>query len=149
MRALVQRVVRASVRCSGQERKIGRGLVIFLGVGSKDLEPDAQKLAEKCARLRIFSNEKGKFDCSLLDIQGSALTVSQFTLYGDCRKGRRPDFAAAMAPQQAKLLYERFVENLRGLGIRTETGEFGAHMEVELINDGPVTLWIDTATAAS
>jgi len=144
MRALVQRVVRASVHCSGQERKIGRGLVIFLGVGSEDLDSDARKLAEKCAQLRIFSNKDGKFDLSLLDIKGEALIVSQFTLYGDCRKGRRPDFSGAMAPQQAEPLYERFVENLRSLGVRTETGEFGAHMEVDLINDGPVTLWIDT-----
>lgn len=144
MRALMQRVVRASVRCSGEERAIERGLVIFLGVGSKDSETDARKLADKCAQLRVFSNDKGKFDLSLLDVKGEALVVSQFTLYGDCRKGRRPDFMAAMAPGRAESLYESFVNDLKGLGVRVKTGEFGAHMEVELINDGPVTLWIDT-----
>src|SRR5271157_2446121 len=145
MRALLQRVTRASVRFAGQENKINRGLVIFLGVGSEDSVLEAQKLAEKCARLRVFSNEGGKFDFSLLDVQGEALVISQFTLYGDCRKGRRPEFTAAMAPAQAKPLYERFAETLRGLGVHVQTGEFRAHMEVELLNDGPVTLWIDTA----
>src|SRR5438046_1514485 len=147
MRALIQRVGRASVRFSGQEKKIGRGLVIFLGVGSQDSEADAVKLAKKCVQLRVFSNEAGKFDLSLLDVKGSALVVSQFTLYGDCRKGRRPDFAAAMAPAIAKPLYERFTESVRRLGIPTEAGEFGAHMEVELVNDGPVTLWIDSGAS--
>ncbi len=147
MRALLQRVVRASVRTAVETRSIERGLVIFLGVGSKDSELDAKKLADKSAQLRIFSNEQGKFDHSLLDVQGEALVVSQFTLYGDCRKGRRPDFAEAMAPREAERLYERFVDALRTLGVPVKTGAFGQHMEVELINDGPVTLWIDSAIA--
>lgn len=147
MRAVIQRVSSASVRFPGKENKIGRGLVIFLGVGSQDSEADARKLAEKCAQLRIFPNEEGKFDLSLLDVKGSALVVSQFTLFGDCRRGRRPDFTSAMAPEKAEPLYERFTQSLRCLGVPAETGEFGARMEVELVNDGPVTIWLDTAAS--
>jgi D-tyrosyl-tRNA(Tyr) deacylase len=144
MRALLQRVIRASVRFSGQEIQIRRGLVVFLGIGSQDSESEGIKLAEKCAQLRLFPNEQGKFDLSLLDVRGEALVVSQFTLYGDCRKGRRPEFTGAMAPESAERLYDRYVQSLRDLGVAVKTGKFGAHMEVELINDGPVTLWIDT-----
>lgn len=147
MRALLQRVSRATVRFSNEKRDIGRGLVVFLGVGADDDASDAPKLAEKCAQLRVFPNEQGRFDRSLLDIHGEALVVSQFTLYGDCRKGRRPDFTSAMSPDKAKALYEGFVESFRGLKIAVQTGEFGAHMEVELINDGPVTLWLDSAAS--
>lgn len=145
MRALLQRVVRASVRFGTVERKIGPGLVVLLGVGEDDREADVLRLAEKCAQLRIFSNDRGRFDRSVRDVGGEALVISQFTLYGDCRKGRRPDFTSAMPPQQAKALYERFVDALRSFSLPVQTGEFGAHMEVDLVNDGPVTLWLDTA----
>ena len=148
VRALIQRVSRAAVRfpedAAAKQRSIAQGLVILLGVGQGDSEDAARKLAEKCARLRIFSNEQGKFDRSLLDVRGEALVVSQFTLFGDCRKGRRPDFTSAMPPNEAEPLYKVFVEALRSLGVRVETGEFGARMEVELVNQGPVTLWLDT-----
>lgn len=150
MRVLVQRVLRAQVRfpesgsISQATRSIGRGVVIFLGVGRSDELPAARRLAEKCAVLRIFSNDAGKFDQSLKDVGGEALVVSQFTLYGDCRKGRRPDFAGAMEPARARPLYESFVQELRVLEVPVQTGEFGARMEVELVNDGPVTLWLET-----
>ncbi|MBI4386882.1 MAG: D-tyrosyl-tRNA(Tyr) deacylase [Elusimicrobia bacterium] len=161
MRALVQRVLRAHVRfpegahparrylppgasVPPAARSIGRGVVIFLGVGAADEPPAARRLAEKCAGLRIFSNDSGKFDRSLKDVGGEALVVSQFTLYGDCRKGRRPDFAGAMEPERARPLYESFVQALRVLEVPVQTGEFGARMEVELVNDGPVTLWLET-----
>ena len=144
MRALIQRVNRACARVSGSERAIGRGAVILLAVGAGDDEAAARRLAGKCASLRIFPNEQGKFDLSLLDVGGEALVVSQFTLYGDCRRGRRPDFTQAMAPERAEPLYRAFVEALRSAGIAVKTGEFGAKMEVELVNDGPVTLWLDT-----
>lgn len=146
VRALVQRVTRAAVRLpEGTERKTGPGLLILLGVGKGDAEPDALKLAEKAARLRIFSNAEGKFDRCVLDEKGEVLVISQFTLYGDARGGRRPDFTSAAAPDLAKPLYGRFVQALRGLGLSVQTGEFGAHMAVESVNDGPVTLWLDTA----
>lgn len=144
MRALIQRVSRAAVKVNGETRPIGAGIVLLLGVGAKDDEAAARKLAEKCASLRIFSNDNGKFDLSLLDIKGEALVVSQFTLYGECGKGRRPEFTSAMAPGPAQALYVRFVELLRALGPKVKTGEFGATMEVEIVNDGPVTLWLDT-----
>lgn len=148
MRALIQRVSRAAVRFPEAPalaaRAIGKGLVILLGVGGSDDAAAAGRLAEKCAVLRVFPNEDGKFDRSVLDVGGSALVVSQFTLYGDCRKGRRPDFTAAMAPDKAEPVYRSFVEALRSRGLPVETGEFGAKMEVELANDGPVTLWVDT-----
>lgn len=160
MRALVQRVSRACVRFPEgvragpadtnadeaepalEPRTIGRGVVVLLGIGSGDDEETAHALAQKCAYLRIFSNEAGRFDHSLLDIGGDALVVSQFTLYGDCRKGRRPDFTAAMPPEDAEPLYRAFVTALGRFGIPVQTGEFGARMEVELVNDGPVTLWL-------
>lgn len=145
MRLVLQRVSRASVRVeSGEPRPIGRGLVLLLGVGPSDDEVAAKKLAAKAANMRIFSNDEGKFDKSLLDTGGEALVVSQFTLYGDCRKGRRPDFTGAAEPGKAEPLYRRFVSELKGLGVGVKTGEFGAKMEVEIVNDGPVTLWLDS-----
>jgi len=146
VRALVQRVERAAVRLPGaEERKTGSGLLILLGVGKGDDEAAALKLAEKASRLRIFSNAEGKFDRSVLDERGEVLVISQFTLYGDVRGGRRPDFTSAAPPDLAKPLYERFARALQDLGLRVKTGEFGAHMAVESVNDGPVTLWLDTA----
>jgi D-tyrosyl-tRNA(Tyr) deacylase len=145
MRALVQRVSRAGVSIEGgKPRSIRGGLVIFLGVGQSDQAALAGKLADKIANLRIFSNAEGKFDRSLLDEKGQALVVSQFTLYGQTKAGRRPDFTAAARPEIAKPIYETFVSSLKNLGLRVETGEFGAKMEVELVNDGPVTIWIDS-----
>lgn len=145
MRAILQRVKRAGVSLPGGEtRTIGRGLLIYLGVGREDSPETAVKLAEKSANLRIFSNPQGKFDLSVLDERGEALVISQFTLYGDPRGGRRPDFAAAARPDQARALYERFAQILREKGLSVQTGEFGAHMDVESVNDGPVTLWLDT-----
>ncbi|HVE13929.1 MAG TPA: D-aminoacyl-tRNA deacylase [Elusimicrobiota bacterium] len=144
MRLLLQRVLRAGVRVRGDERAIGRGIVALVGVGDGDEEGDARRLAEKAAHLRVFPDERGRFDKSLLDVGGSALVVSQFTLYGDCRKGRRPDFGAAMEPARAEPLYRAFVRELEALGVPCRTGEFGADMEVELVNDGPVTLWLDS-----
>lgn len=165
MRLLVQRVSRAAVRIDtsapthsrsapsaaslparggGDVRSIGRGLVLLLGVGPSDDEAAAKKMAAKTANLRIFSNPEGKFDKSLLDVGGEALVVSQFTLFGDCRKGRRPDFTGAAKPEKAIPLYQRFVRELESLGVGVKTGEFGAKMEVEIVNDGPVTLWLDS-----
>jgi len=146
MRLLIQRVLRAVVRLpDGSSRPVGRGLVVLVGVGKGDGEDAAAKLAEKTANLRIFSNEQGKFDLSLLDVKGEALVVSQFTLYGECSRGRRPDFTAAMPPEEAEALYRAFARALAGLGVPVQTGEFGARMQVELVNDGPVTIWIDSA----
>jgi len=145
MRALLQRVSKASVSWpDSQARSIGKGLLVYLGVGHGDTPEKSKKLAEKTAGLRIFSNAEGKFDRSLLDEKGEALIVSQFTLYANAKGGRRPDFTAAAAPAQAKALYERFVSELAGLGVPIKTGEFAAHMAVESINDGPVTIWLDT-----
>jgi len=145
MRALVQRVERAAVRLPGEaERSTGRGLLVYLGVGRGDGPETAKKLADKICGLRIFSNAEGKFDRSVLDEKGEALVVSQFTLYGSPKGGRRPDFSAAAPPEEARALYERFVELLRGAGLSTRTGEFGAKMSVESVNDGTVTLWLDT-----
>ncbi len=147
MRALVQRVSRAVVRLpSGEQRSIGKGFLIYVGVGVKDGEDQAKKLAEKIVNLRIFSNDKGKFDRSLLDEKGEALVISQFTLFGDVQGGRRPDFTAAAPGPAANLLYEKFCAILSGLGVAMRCGEFGAHMEIESVNDGPVTLWLDTGS---
>lgn len=137
MRAVVQRVSSASSTPGGS---IGPGLCVLLGVAEGDGEADAERLAEKIARLRIFQNEDGKFDRSLLDTGGSALVVSQFTLLADTAKGNRPSFSGAARPEAAEPLYERFCGSLRGLGVRVETGVFGARMAVELVNDGPVTI---------
>ncbi len=144
MRALIQRVKRGGVKTAGALETIGAGLVVLLGVGEGDAEADADQLAEKIANLRIFSNAAGKFDRSLLETGGAALVVSQFTLYADAARGRRPDFTAAAKPAEAERLYDYFVKALRGKGAPVRTGVFGADMEVEILNDGPVTLWLDT-----
>ena len=145
MRALIQRVEQAEVRLPGEEsRTIGRGLLIYLGVGRNDTPEDARRLAEKTANLRIFSNPKGKFDRSVLEERGEILVISQFTLYADPRGGRRPDFTSAAPPREAKALYERFAERLSQAGLAVKTGEFGARMSISSVNDGPVTIWLDT-----
>lgn len=123
---------------------VGPGLVILLGVGAGDNDQDVKYLAEKIANLRIFEDERGKMNLSLLDTGGEALVVSQFTLYGDCRKGRRPNFKEAAPPADGEEYYKQFVTALNGLGVQTATGIFGAHMVVEIINDGPVTLLLDS-----
>jgi D-tyrosyl-tRNA(Tyr) deacylase len=146
MRAVVQRVSSASVRVGGETvGACGRGLLVLLGVGHEDTAETAVRLAAKIARLRIFENDDGRFDRSLLDIGGEALVVSQFTLLADSRrqKGTRPDFSKAAGPEVAGPLYERFCEALREAGVPVETGVFGARMQVELVNDGPVTIVLD------
>jgi D-aminoacyl-tRNA deacylase len=141
VRAVVQRVLRARVVVGGRTvGAIGPGLCVLLGVATGDSASDAERLAAKIARLRIFENEAGKFDLSLLDIGGEALVVSQFTLIADTAKGNRPSFGAAAAPKEAEPLYEAFCASLRGLGVGLQTGVFAARMQVELLNDGPVTL---------
>ena len=148
MRALVQRVSRASVRVDGGDpRAVGRGLLILVGVGRGDGETQARRLAEKALNLSIFSNADGRFDRSVLDEKGEVLVVSQFTLYGDPWTGRRPDFLKAEDPKLADPLYRRFVEHLAASGLTVRTGEFGAAMQVESVNDGPVTIWLDTNEA--
>lgn len=145
MRAVIQRVHEAQITIDQKEtRKIGRGLVIFLGVMKGDGESQSDFLAEKAFGLRIFPDENGKMNLSLGDVGGQALVVSNFTLGTDCKKGRRPSFDMAAGPQEAEALYLRFVEALRATGTRVETGEFGAHMDVLVANDGPVNLIIDT-----
>ncbi|MBE3552079.1 MAG: D-tyrosyl-tRNA(Tyr) deacylase [Kyrpidia tusciae] len=145
MRAVVQRVSRAEVRVEGERvARIGRGLLVLVGVSREDGEGDAVWLAEKLAGLRIFPDDAGKMGRSVLDVGGAVLSVSQFTLLGDCRKGRRPDFTGAAPAETALPLYERVNAHLREKGVRVETGVFGAHMDVELVNDGPVTLWLDS-----
>jgi D-tyrosyl-tRNA(Tyr) deacylase len=145
MRALLQRVTQARVVVDGSVvGEIGAGLLILLGVAKPDTVADAEYLADKILNLRIFSDTEGKMNRSLLDTGGSLLVVSQFTLYGDCRKGRRPGFDAAAPAEQARALYESFVEIARRSGLRVETGVFQAHMEVTLVNDGPVTLMLET-----
>ena len=140
MKAVVQRVARASVTPGGS---IDAGVCVLLGVAGGDTEDHAVRVAEKVARLRIFANEDGKFDRSLLDTAGAALVVSQFTLIADTAKGNRPSFAGAARPEVAEPLYDRFCSALRDLGIAVETGVFGAKMTVELVNDGPVTIVLD------
>jgi D-aminoacyl-tRNA deacylase len=140
MRAVVQRVARARATPCGE---IGHGLCVLLGVARGDGEEQAKRLAGKVARLRIFPDEAGKFDRSVLDLGGAALVVSQFTLIADTAKGNRPSFAEAAPPEDAEPLYERFCAELRTLGIPVETGVFGAKMEVELVNDGPVTIVVE------
>ena len=146
MKALVQRVTEGSVTVDGEViGSIGRGLVILFGAAHGDTERDAVYLAEKCANLRIFCDENDKMNLSLLDIGGEALVISQFTLYGDCRKGRRPGFDNAARPELAEPLYEKFVELVRQLGVKqVETGRFGADMLVGIDNDGPVTFLIES-----
>jgi D-tyrosyl-tRNA(Tyr) deacylase len=149
MRLLIQRVKRGGVKTAGAGHAIGRGFVVLIGVGEGDAEGDADFLAEKTANLRVFSNSEGKFDHSLLDVKGEALVISQFTLYGDASKGRRPDFTAAAKPAEANRLYEYFVKALAAKGIPVKTGVFAADMEVEIINDGPVTIWLDSRARAA
>jgi D-tyrosyl-tRNA(Tyr) deacylase len=144
MKAVVQRVSRARVRVGHEVAgEIGPGLCVLLGVASDDGPDAAPRLAEKVARLRIFENEEGRFDRSLLDAGGEALVVSQFTLIADTAKGNRPDFSQAAQREQAKPIYEAFCESLRALGVRVATGLFGARMAVEIINDGPVTIVLE------
>lgn len=145
MRAVVQRVVEAWVEVEGQEvARIGQGLLVLLGVGQGDSDEDAKYLANKIANLRVFEDEEGKLNKSVLEVGGSVLVVSNFTLYGDCRKGRRPSFTDAANPEVANELYQRFCEFLKAEGVPVETGIFQAHMHVGLINDGPVTLLLDS-----
>ena len=141
MRAVVQRVARARVTPGGE---IGRGLCVLLGVASTDEEEDAARLAGKVVRVRIFPDDDGRFDRSVADVGGAILVVSQFTLIADTAKGNRPSFGDAAPPDRAEPLYERFCDELRALGVQVETGVFGAKMEVELVNDGPVTLVLDS-----
>jgi len=144
VRAVVQRVSRARVVVDGETRgEIGAGLCVLLGVARSDGEGEAVRLAGKVGRLRIFENEDGKFDRSVLDAAGAALVVSQFTLIADTAKGNRPSFTDAAPPEQAEPLYERFCQALRELGVPVETGVFGARMAVEIVNDGPVTIVLD------
>ncbi len=145
MRAVVQRVSRAEVRVNGKVvGQIGQGLVVLVAVGAGDSIEDGRALAEKIVNLRIFDNEAGRMDQSVLEAGGSVLCVSQFTLYGDCRKGRRPSYDRAAPPEAAQPLYESFVASLRAFGVKVETGQFQAMMEVELTNDGPVTLLLES-----
>ena len=145
MRAVVQRVSRARVTADGSVTgEIAMGLLILLGVGRDDTSAVAASMAEKISNLRIFEDESGKMNLSLLDVKGSALVVSQFTLYGDARGQRRPSFVAAAPPEQAKNVYEEFAETLRRLGVAVATGVFGAMMSVELVNEGPVTILLDS-----
>jgi D-aminoacyl-tRNA deacylase len=140
VRAVVQRVARARVAPGGE---IGRGLCLLLGVAQGDGAEQAERLAAKIARLRVFPDDEGRFDRSVLDVGGAALVVSQFTLIADTAKGNRPSFAAAAPPEEAEPLYEHFCAELRAQGVPVETGVFGAKMEVELVNDGPVTIVLD------
>lgn len=145
MRVLIQRVSRAEVRVGEKvEGRIGPGIVALIGVAAGDSNKDADYLAEKLIHLRIFSDQNGKMNLSAMDTGAGLLLISQFTLYGDCRKGRRPGFDAAAAPDRARELYEYFVDKVRQSGLLTQTGVFQAHMEVELINDGPVTLLLES-----
>ena len=145
MRALLQRVTRASVVVNGEiVGAIGHGFLILLGVGQDDSEAQVQTLVEKIVHLRVFGDDEGKMNRSLLDISGEALVVSQFTLYADVRKGRRPSFTSAAPPALAEPLVEHFKATLAAYNVKVEGGVFGAHMEVELLNDGPVTIWLDS-----
>ncbi|MBD3182483.1 D-tyrosyl-tRNA(Tyr) deacylase [Candidatus Poribacteria bacterium] len=145
MRAVIQRVNKASVKVNNQLiSSISRGLLVLLGVGKGDSEQDAQYLADKTANLRIFEDEEGKMNLSLIDIKGDIMVISQFTLYGDCRKGRRPSFANAAKPDEAEKLYEFYVSAIKDIGLEVKTGIFQAFMEVELVNNGPVTILLDS-----
>ena len=145
MRAVVQRVSRAQVRVGAEVvGAIDRGFLVLVGCGQGDGDGDVEFLADKVAGLRVFEDDAGLMNKSLADVGGSVLAVSQFTLYGDCRKGRRPSFTEALAPEPAQALYENFVARLRGAGLHVETGRFRAMMDVELVNCGPVTLLLDS-----
>jgi D-tyrosyl-tRNA(Tyr) deacylase len=146
MRAVIQRVSRAKVAVNGQTAgEIGPGLLVLLGVGAGDTREDADYLAEKTIGLRIFEDAEGKMNLSVADVGGALLVVSQFTLYGDVRRGKRPSFDAAAPPQPARELYEYFVERVRAAGLRCETGRFQEMMQVDLTNEGPVTILLDSA----
>lgn len=145
MRAVLTRVKHASVTIDGAEkRSIGEGFLILLGITHEDTEAQAVKLADKLTKLRIFEDEDGKMNRGLEEVNGELMVISQFTLYGNCKKGRRPEFLAAARPEVAIPLYEKFVAECRAKGFHTETGEFGAYMEVNSLNDGPLTLVVDT-----
>ncbi|GAJ07656.1 unnamed protein product [marine sediment metagenome] len=145
MRAVVQRVKEGSVEIKEKETgKIEEGLIILLGVGQKDTEEDAGYLAEKIVNLRIFEDKEGKMNLSVKDISGQILVISQFTLYGDCKKGRRPSFISAALPEKAIKLYDYFVKCIKNYGLKIETGEFQAMMLVKIYNDGPVTIILDS-----
>ncbi len=145
MRAVIQRVSEASVTVDQVvSGRIQRGFLVLVGVADDDEDKDALWIAEKIAGLRVFEDSDEKMNLSLADVQGAVLLVSQFTLFGDCRKGRRPSFVEAARPEKARALYEKLAENLRQLGLVVETGVFQAHMEVRLLNDGPVTLLLDS-----
>jgi D-tyrosyl-tRNA(Tyr) deacylase len=145
MRALVQRVTEARVVVADETvAEIAAGLLILLGVGERDTDQVAAKMAEKCANLRILEDAEGKMNRSLLDAGGAALVVSQFTLYADCRKGRRPSFTGSAGPDEGQCLYEVFCAALRALGVPVSTGVFRAKMAVHMVNDGPVTIWLDS-----
>jgi D-tyrosyl-tRNA(Tyr) deacylase len=145
MKAVVQRVRQAGVTVAGEKvGAIGPGLMVLIGIGKEDTVRDLDWMVDKIVNLRIFEVEEGRLDKSLLDTGGSLLLVSQFTLYGDCRKGRRPSFSEAMAPEEARRLFELFVEKARGVVARVETGVFQASMEVSLVNSGPVTILLDS-----
>jgi D-aminoacyl-tRNA deacylase len=146
MRAVLQRVTRGKVTVAGRTAgEIGAGYVVLLGVGANDTEAEVELLANKVANLRVFSDAEGKFNLSALDVRAEMLVVSQFTLYADCCKGRRPSFIEAARPELAAPLCEQFVEKLRAMGFAVATGEFQADMLVEIHNSGPVTIWLDTA----
>jgi len=145
MRAVIQRVKRAEVRVNGQAvGAVGEGMVVLLGIGQEDSLEVAESLADKIVNLRIFDDSQGRMNRSIAQAQGALLCVSQFTLYGDCRKGRRPSYDRAAPPEMAARLYEAFLASVRTRGIRVQTGQFQAMMEVELVNDGPVTLLLDS-----
>jgi D-tyrosyl-tRNA(Tyr) deacylase len=149
MKALLQRVAKSSVTVEGRPvGGIAGGLVVLLGVADGDCEKDAEYLADKIVNLRIFSDDRSKFNLSTLNVTGELLVISQFTLLADTRKGRRPSFSAAAPPEKAEMLYNYFVHRLRQTGLKVETGEFGAHMVVEISNDGPVTIMLDSADRA-
>lgn len=146
MRAVIQRVNNASVAVSGKViGKIGKGLLVFLGVGEGDTEADLKYIADKTVGLRIFSDADDKMNLSVRDISGEVLVVSQFTLYGDCRKGKRPSFSSSMEPKGAEEMYEDFIKMIESNGIKTAHGEFGADMQVSILNDGPVTILLDSS----
>jgi len=148
MRAVVQRVSRAKVTVNSEiTGQIVRGLLVLLGVGQTDTEADADYLAEKIAGLRIFEDEAGRMNLSVADVHGAVLAVSQFTLYGDVRRGKRPSFDAAARPERARKLYEYFVARIRAAGLPCETGRFQEMMQVELVNEGPVTILLDSGKA--
>jgi len=148
VRAVVQRVQRASVTVDDSEvGAIGNGLAVLVGIGEDDTEKDVKYLSRKIAGLRIFEDAEGKMNLSVLDTGGGLLLISQFTLYGDCRKGRRPSFTSAASPERAEQLYEKLDDALRGRGLDVETGVFQAEMAVHLVNDGPVTLLLDSKKA--